>query len=446
MIKQAKNLLKSISFHENQTLIKSPISLFYLQSNYFSETKKLFHPEKETPCLTKIKKQFLEAEKYLRKKSNLEEAIKRYQDILYSFNFSTVLKPRDGLKALIGMGDALILQKKIDRGLDYYLLALAFYPLNNSDFQRGVLCQKIGECYFELNDQVNSLEYFQKSLDLYKTSNIEDNSQIGKIKIFLGNIFYHKNDYFQAMEHYKEALDILPQYEENNYLVIQAKTQVAKILVSMKEQWTSWTSLYEAMTLYEETQGLSNSQKIEIIEEFIKALEPLGFIQELLERYEQLLQLLRQEEESESVNKKTVQTLVNIAETLFYMKKIPKAIQGYERALEEIERFELDEMKGNIYLQLGLCYLIEVDNEKAVDYLFKAIANKKEFCGANNVEIGKAYYYIGRVYYIELDYEESEKYFAKALRILRKHYDEDYEDILEVQKYLNKARQKLSDD
>ena len=446
MINQAKILLQK-SFSKTRNFFPNTHRpLVYVQSSNFGETKNIIHPHKAAPCLTSIKEQFHEAEKYLRKRTNLDEAIKKYQSILYSFNFTTALKPSYCLKALIGVGDALILQKEFSKGLDYYLLALAFYPEKFSEYQRAALSQKIGECYFELRDYTNSLEYFQKALELGKASGNSDNYVQGKIKMYIGRIYTMKNDMFQALEYFKEADEILPKEEENNYLLALTKANIATIQMSMNEQWSSWGTLFDAINLYEKSQNLNNAQKITILEEFVKSLDGLGFYTGLLERYEALAKLFK-EEETEEADKKLVEVLMNIAETHCYRYRgYKEAAKTYKRVLEELDRMGYEKMKGDVYLEIGTCYWKRRESDEALDYLFKAVDSKKEHYGTSNVDIGRAYYYIGRVYYSEWEYEDSENYLAHSLRILRKYYDEDHEDILEVQKFLNKARQQLSDD
>jgi len=446
MIKQAKKLFHILKFKDgHQFQASSALPLTFLNSYSFGEIKNLKQPPKDSAYLAKIKLKFQEAENFLRKPNHLDEAIKRYQDILYSFNLGKEIKSCDCIKALVGVGDAYSLQKKMDKSLDYYLLALAFKPPECPELERAELHRKIGECYYEIAEFINSLEYTQKALDLYKSCNFDDSLTIGKLYLYLGRNYNKINDLYQAIENFKVAQDIFFTNEQNIHLIVQTKTELAQALAVRKEIWTSWTTLFEAMTLYEQSPDLTLAEKITLTEEFTKVLDVLGFYRELLERYEDLIKLLRQQN-GRQPSEKVIDVLTNIAFTHVRLKDYPSAISAYLEALNEAETLDIPTIKGDIYLQVGICFWTECDYDEAKEYLLKAVEIKKNCVSSKCPDIGKAYYYIGRIYYSEYDYETSQRCFAKALRILRKCNDEDDEDILEIQKYLNKARQKLGDD
>jgi len=445
MIKQTKKLFHILKFN-GRNPYQSPNSLMTLSFYAFSETKKIKPSSpKDSSYLSKIKLKFQEAENFLRKHNNLDEALKRYQDILYSFNIGQEIKSCDCLKALIGVGDAYTLQKKMDWGLDYYLLALAFTPLENTEFERAELCRKVGECYYKVEEFQYSLNYSQKALDLYKSSNFNDSLTIGKVYLCLGRNYNKINDLYQAIENFKVAQDFFFSGEQNIHFIIQAKTELAQALAIRKEYWTSWTTLFEAMSLYEQSSDLTLNEKISTVEEFTKVLDVLGFYRELLERYQDLISLLRCQSGGQP-SEKITDVLTNIAFTHVRLKDYPSAISAYLEALEEAETLDIPTVKGDIYLQVGICFWTDYEYDEAKDYLKRAIEIKKKCVSPKCPDIGKAYYYVGRIYYSEYDYERSEKCFTKALRILRKCNDEDDDDILEIQKYLNKSRQKLGDD
>lgn len=404
----------------------------------FGNTNNMFPSGKKSVYLSKFSFQLREAQAYIRKKKNLDEAIKKFQSILYAFNFNADVRPSDGFKALIGVGDALFLQDKADLSLDYYLLALAFYPLYKSDKDRADLCRKIGECYFKIKDNNNSLDYLQKAIDLYKASECEDNSVMGSIYIYMGKIYTEQEDSYKAMDYYNHAIDVLKPTDNNITLIIQAKTDMAKILALRKENWNAWAKLYDAMNLYDESEGFSLKEKIRITEELIFVLKRLSFTTELKERYKTLLNLQREYADSLPTTK-IAETLKDIGAVYFKDRKYEKAIEYYTEALNEFDKYELEALKGDVLLQIGLCYFNNWDTDTAQEFLSKGIVNKRIHSDPQSVEVGQAYYYLGKTYEADGDWEESAKYFKSSLSILKKHHEEDHEDILEAQKSLDRV-------
>jgi len=440
MIRQAKGLLQNISFSKTRNLtFYNNTSFFFVPSYNFSETNNIPNPEKEQ-ALSKIKKQFIDADKYIRKRKNLDEAIKIYQEILYSFNITQEAKAKQCLAALIGIGNVLVLQKRIDRALGYYLLALAFHPENKYEFQRGILYKQIAECYFGIAEYENASEYFNKALALFKDSNNEDCTQIGQIKLYIGRLYAKNGDFSQAAKNYKEAEKIFPKYIENDYFILKAKTQLAKTYFWCKDKKSAKISIKEAISLYDKAQGLKLQQKIEITKEIIKALKILQIREGIIEKYKTLVELIYEDDPN---SKNIPITLMNLGEQYIELYDRPKIKEIYLRALEEAERLGLEELKGKIYLNLGICYWTLQDTNHAIDVINNSIEKNKEYYKYENADVGKAYYYLGRIYFEEWDLDKSEKLFVTALKILSENGSEDEHVYARCQEYLYKVRDYL---
>lgn len=411
----------------------------------FGNTNNMLPSGKKSAYLSKFSFQLREAQAYIRKRKNLDEAIKRFQSVLYSFNFNADVRPSDGFKALIGVGDVLFLQDKAELSLDYYLLALAFYPLNKSDQDRAELCGKIGECYFKIKDIQNSFEYFQKAIDLYRSCEYNDHSVMGNIYIYMGKIYMERKDSYQAMDYYNNAIDILEPIDQNIMLVIQAKTDMAKILCLRKENWNAWAKLYDAMSLYDSCEGFRLKDKMRIIEEFIDVLEKLSFTSEVKERYKALLQVQKENADSLPITK-IAETLKGLAFVYSQDHKYEKAIEYYREALKEYDKHELDALKGDVLLQIGFCYYHNWDYDVSQEYFTRGIVNKRIHSDSESIDVGKAYYYLGKTYESEGDWEESANYFKSSLSVLKRHYEEDHEDVLEAQKSLDRVTKFMNEE
>ncbi|CAF3363361.1 unnamed protein product [Rotaria socialis] len=75
--------------------------------------------------------------------------------------------------------------------------------------QLAILNERLGFLYNKKNNLIDSLLHYKKSLEIYLTISLSDDSSLYSIYLNIGNLFHKQNNLNEAMENYKCALNII---------------------------------------------------------------------------------------------------------------------------------------------------------------------------------------------------------------------------------------------
>ncbi|CAF1425163.1 unnamed protein product [Rotaria magnacalcarata] len=97
---------------------------------------------------------------------------------------------------------------EFDKAELLYRILLQSNATDDSE-QLAVLNERLGFLYNKKNNLIDSLLHYKKSLEIYLTISLSDDSSLYSIYLNIGNIFHKQNNLNEAMENYKCALNII---------------------------------------------------------------------------------------------------------------------------------------------------------------------------------------------------------------------------------------------
>jgi len=147
-----------------------------------------------------------------------------------------------------------------DTALNYYLRAIELGETIGDLEVMGIGTINLGEVYFEKEEYVSALYYFEKSLNLV-TSSID----IASILNFIGSIHSEKGDYQTAITYHQDALEMAR--KEN------AQRETVGILLGLASTYENLGNPGKAIEFYKEAESIA---------------EEIGLNQELSGAYEGL--------------------------------------------------------------------------------------------------------------------------------------------------------------
>ncbi|WP_428330796.1 tetratricopeptide repeat protein [Mucilaginibacter sp.] len=103
-----------------------------------------------------------------------------------------------------------------ETAIDDYLNALAAFSKTNSLKDEAKVYNNIGNLYLD-NDYDQSLEFYQKSLDIAKK--LANKELIASLYLNLGNVNYRKMSYYQALSYYDKSKEIFTELKDSTNLI-----------------------------------------------------------------------------------------------------------------------------------------------------------------------------------------------------------------------------------
>ncbi|MFQ5965702.1 MAG: tetratricopeptide repeat protein [Candidatus Scalinduaceae bacterium] len=333
----------------------------------------------------------------------------------------------------------------------YYEQALNIIQKTGNHPKEGDILYTIGQLYSDMGDYEEALKIYNKAMKIYKENNLkiyhgEVLVEIGKVKSKLGN-------YLEAIDNLKEALKILEgikdsdaskrlalSYLENVYRLLGADEKVKKNDLKrkgieqpdMKTKWGQWNYLQKqgwsfvkenkydkALDVFHQALDLSK----EINNKGFKrtSLTSIGFTYKFLREYSKALDFYKQAlEVSRKHNDKGGELIVllDIAETYNYpfLSDYPNTLDYYEQALIIAKEIGDKPSEEKCLTSMGLIYMEQEKDEKAVEYLEEALKVSKGM--SVREEIWKAQNNLGQLAYFSGDLQKAKSYYSEAINTI----------------------------
>ncbi|WP_111707326.1 tetratricopeptide repeat protein [Lutibacter citreus] len=150
--------------------------------------------------------------------------------LYYTFPDSSYIYYNEGLKisqkiknkkfealSLLNIGYYLDDKSRHKESLEYYLKAIELYKSINDQDGLAHCYNYIGYSFAYLNSIDNSIKYYLKSLNLY--SKLKDSSGMANVYDGFGNLYYDQDHYAKAHEYYLKSLNIYKKTNDKEGLV-----------------------------------------------------------------------------------------------------------------------------------------------------------------------------------------------------------------------------------
>jgi tetratricopeptide (TPR) repeat protein len=304
----------------------------------------------------------------------------------------------------------------LNDSLDYYKKALANV---NDEYISADLMLRIGQLLEQLGSHKQALEYFIKSLEIYKKSN--DLSIIVKLYDNIGKMYKNESEYSKALEYYNLSLNIL-----SNHLDIIKTYNNISFIYRKKGQFNL------ALEYYTKSLNIILLESINDDSLVASLYNNIGSIYALKNEYDKSLEYFQK---SLEIRKQILKP--NHLDILGLFNNIGLIYQindDYDKALEYYGldlKISLESSLSlnyariiELYDKIGEIYKHKSDHYKALDY-FKQSLNLKEETLSNNLDICKSYIKIGSIYNDKFHYDKAFEYFSKSLDIQKQSFNAD---------------------
>jgi len=300
------------------------------------------------------------------------------------------------------------------------------------------LFRDIAKIYYSTyNDYTKTLEFLQKSLDIYQHS---DENTVETL-ILIAETYFSMTLFEKSEEFYEKVLKIrLDLYGETNEKTLLTLNRLAE-LFRIQEDFNKAAEFYEKILLI--------SQKISV-----KSEDYLDFLHKLAEVYYKKSDLKRNFELQEqslpiiielygSNSEILAKTYWNLAEVTKILHLYENSLNFYEKSFEIFEIFsDFSEEKAQILEKMADLYefLDQSSNEKSL--LEKSLSFRMKKSSEGNEQIAVLLNRIGNLCYLEGKKEKAIELIEKALEINKRCYgekDESNEIYIENLKMITKA-------
>jgi tetratricopeptide (TPR) repeat protein len=319
-----------------------------------------------------------------------------------------------------------------DKALEYYSKSLEIFketlPPNHPDIATSY--NNIGGIYDNKGDNEKALEYYYKSLEIRKETLPPNHPDIATSYNNIGFIYSKKGDNDKALEYYYKSLEIRKETLPPNHPDIATSYNNIGFIYSKKgDNDKALEYFYKSLEIYKETLPPNHP-------DIATSYNNIGFIyynkgdnDKALEYYYKSLEIRK--ETLPPNHPDIARSYNNIG--FIYSKKgdNDKALEYYSKSLE-IFKETLPPNHPDIatsYNNIGGIYDNKGDNEKALEYYSKSLEIRKETLPPNHPDIATSYNNIGFIYSKKGDNDKALEYFYKSLEIYKETLPHNHPDI-----------------
>ncbi len=274
---------------------------------------------------------------------------------------------------------------------EYYKQALIYIDRDNKN-QEATLFFNMADNYYDWSKYELSKEYFEKSLELFKT--INNNHMIAKTNVGLSAIYSTFGDYEKSIQKLDIAQDLM---EQDDNL-----SDIAGVILGKGVIFENWRKLDKALNQYETALQLFNDQK----------------------------NIFQQ-----------INMLLHIGDIKLKQEKPEEALDYYNKALSLENKVTNMKLRSICFSNIGEAYYKLNDLESAIEFQKKALKLKYEVGDKKRIAISLIS--LGRIYLAQNELELSKSNLISCLDISREIKNKDTE--IEALLLLSNIYEKLND-
>jgi len=318
--------------------------------------------------------------------------------------------------------------KYVPKGLEYFNNALDIYREIDSRVGESEIYEALGWYYDDQENYEESLLYFGEQLQIlfdmdcdilkYDSSSVTDIfSRAGKREIDLnalrafrceqmGTLLLYRNP-LEAMKYYKKSLEFLDRVKGDKSVskewIYSSMGFAYLYFIGKKEEGMRY---YKKFLEIVEQGKPGNLRMANVYLQVGGAFQECGYTEEAVMYFNKGLDYLKEEKDSDDINRAGACLLYNLARLYFEIEEIDRAKEFLMKSVEKC-----DTLKGLSFRLMADIYLSENNSEKAL-YYYRA---GKEF----ETEGGDDFNFLGKVYFQMKDYERAGKYNQMAMNELK---------------------------
>jgi len=311
----------------------------------------------------------------------------------------TIQEETSGSTGWNRLGQLLITLAKFDKAEALYEILL---KQTTDQKEKAYIFNQLGVINKHRGEYSKALEYFEKSLEIYKKTLPANHPDLATSYNNIGSVYKSMGEYSKALEYYEKSLEIRKKTLPANH-------------PSLAVSYNNIGGVYDSMGEY--SKALEYYEKdLEISKKTLPANHP-----DLATSYN------------------------NIGLVYKSMGEYSKALEYYEKSLE-IWKKTLPANHPSLatsYNNIGLVYKSMGEYTKALEYYEKDLEISKKTLPANHPDLAQSYNNIGWVYRNKTDYKKALDYYERALDIKQRSLPSNHPSIQDVKKSIDFVKKKL---
>jgi tetratricopeptide (TPR) repeat protein len=319
-----------------------------------------------------------------------------------------------------------------DKALEYYYKSLEIYketlPPNHPDIARSY--NNIGGIYSEKGDNDKALEYYSKSLEIRKETLPPNHPDIARSYNNIGSIYNNKGDNDKALEYYSKSLEIRKETLPPNHPdIARSYNNIGFIYKNKGDDDKALEYYSKSLEIRKETLPSNHPDIARSYNNIGGIYSEKGDNDRALEYFTKSLEIYK---ETLPPNHPDIATSYNNIGGIYSEKgDNDRALEYYSKSLE-IRKETLPPNHPDIatsYYNIGFIYKNKGDDDKALEYYSKSLEIRKETLPSNHPDIARSYNNIGGIYSEKGDNDRALEYFTKSLEIYKETLPPNHPDI-----------------
>ena len=324
-------------------------------------------------------------------------------------------------------------QGEYKKALEYYLKSLDIYKsVYGEDNHPSVATSynNIGLVYKNQGEYKNALEYYLKSLDIHKSVYGEDNHpSVATSYHNIGVVYKNQGEYKKALEYYLKSLDIYKSvYGGDNH------PSVATSYHNLGNVYQDQGEYKKALEYYLKCLDIRTSVYGDNHPEVATSYHNIGMVYDTQGEYNKALEYyLKSLDIKKSVYRgdnhpSVAASYHNIGSAYDSQGEYKKALEYYLKSLDIYKSVYGGDNHPSIatsYHNIGSVYKNQGEYNKALEFYLKSLDIRKSVYGDNHPSVTTSYNNIGSVYYNQGEYKKALEYFLKSLDVKKSFYGGD---------------------
>jgi tetratricopeptide (TPR) repeat protein len=239
-------------------------------NDYFVRTKSIDHDKKELGFA------YLTISDAYRHLHKLQEALDYNEKAENVFEELDLMLNPNCWYLYDSKGSILMEQHKFADALEYFTLSHSLYSqhLSKEHHKTGLALQKIGECYYHLEEPDSALEAYNECLKIFKNIYGSNHVEIGRVYADIGNLFRYLKDYNTAIDKYLIA---------NKIFCLNSNESTNEIIFSLRDIGSCYLALNDDEGIKYYIEAISMQEKLNLTnsEDYCNNLCELGYLYQI---------------------------------------------------------------------------------------------------------------------------------------------------------------------
>jgi len=339
------------------------------------------------------------------------------------------------------LGKLLIKLAKFDKAEELYAILL---KQTTDQKEKADIFNHLAYIHSDRGEYSKALEYFEKSLEIYKKTLPANHSSLATSYNNIGNVYDHMGEYSKALEYYEKSLEIKKKTLPSNHSDLAASyNNIGNVYDSIGEYSKALEYYGKSLEIMKKTLPVNHPS-------LAASYNNIGNVYDSIDEYSKALEYYGK---SLEIRKKTLPanhpllatSYNNIGMVYYSIDEYSKALEYYGKSLE-IRKKALPANHPDLatsYNNIGSVYNSMDEYSKALEYYEKSLEVWKKTLPANHPSLATSYNNIAWVHTNKTDYKNALDYFERALDIRQCSLPSNHPNIQDVKQSIDFVKRKL---